>query len=220
MKIPEFKDTDFAPECISRPALKAIMKFRNHPSLPAIRNAFKPQIFSFSKVSVDDVSKEIIKLGNRKTIQSTGIPEKILKQNAAIIGSYICHFFNLCVDKGTFPSVLKHANITSVSKKGYRGSKEKYRSESVLPVISNIFEKLLCNQITPFMVQFLSTNVAFELDSVPSIAFLPCWRSGRKKLTPKKFLVHFLLISQNHSIICHVILLLLNSILMDLVSLY
>ena len=73
--------------------------------------------FSVSQ-SVDDVSKEIIKLGNRKTIQSTDIPEKILKQNAAIIGSYICHFFNLCVDKGTFPSVLKHANITSVSKKG------------------------------------------------------------------------------------------------------
>ena len=48
LKIPEFKDTDFAPECISRPALKAIMKFRNHPSVSAIRNAFKPN-FQFLK---------------------------------------------------------------------------------------------------------------------------------------------------------------------------
>ena len=23
----------------------------------------------------------------------------------------ICHFFNECVDKGTFPSALKHANL-------------------------------------------------------------------------------------------------------------
>ena len=156
MKIPEFKDFDFSAECIPHPALKAIMKFRKHPSVSVITNAFKQQIFSFSKVRIDDVLEEINKLGNRKAIQNTDIPVKILKQNADIFGSYICHFFNVCVDKGTFPSVLKHADITPVFKKGYRGSKENYRPVSILPVISKIFEKLLCNQITPFMDQFLS----------------------------------------------------------------
>ena len=153
LKIPEFRDTDFSAECIPYPALKAIMKFCNNPSVSAIRNAFNPQSFNFSKVSVDDVLKEINKLGNRKAIQNTDIPVKILKQNADIFGSYICHFFNVCVDKGTFPSVLKHADITPVFKKGYRGSKENYQPVSILPVISKIFE--LCNQITPFMDQFL-----------------------------------------------------------------
>ena len=62
LKIPEFTDIDFSAECIPHPALKAIMKFRNHPSVSAIRNAFNPQSFSFSKVSVDDVLKEIKKL--------------------------------------------------------------------------------------------------------------------------------------------------------------
>ena len=114
MKIPEFKDIDFSAECIPHPALKAIMKFRKHPSVSAITNAFNPQSFNFSKVSVDDVLKEINKLGNRKAIQNTDIPVKILKQNADIFGSYICHFFNVCVNKGTFPSVLKHADITPV----------------------------------------------------------------------------------------------------------
>ena len=93
------------------------MKFRNHPSVSAIRNAFNPQSFNFSKVSVDDVLKEINKLGNRKAIQNTDIPVKTLKENADIFGSYICHFFNVRVDKGTFPSVLQHANITRVFKK-------------------------------------------------------------------------------------------------------
>ena len=41
------------------PDLKAVMKFRNHPSVPAIRNAFNSQSLSFSKVSIDDVLKEI-----------------------------------------------------------------------------------------------------------------------------------------------------------------
>ena len=65
-------------------------------------------------------------------------------------------FFNVYVDKGTFTSALKHANITRVFKKGYMGSKENYRPVSILPFISKIFEKRLCNQITTFMDRFLS----------------------------------------------------------------
>ena len=65
INIPEFKGIDFSAECISHPALKAIMKFRIHPSVSAIRKTFNAGIFSFSKVSVDDHLKEIIKLGNR-----------------------------------------------------------------------------------------------------------------------------------------------------------
>ena len=46
-KIPEFKDMEFLAECISHLALKAIIKFHNHPCVSAIRNAFNPQSFSF-----------------------------------------------------------------------------------------------------------------------------------------------------------------------------
>ena len=53
--------------------LKAIMRFHNHPSVSAIRSAFNPQSFSFSKVSIDDVLKKINKLGNGKLIQCTDI---------------------------------------------------------------------------------------------------------------------------------------------------
>ena len=38
----------------------------------------------------------------------------------------------------------------------YRGSIENYRPVSILLVISKIFEKILCNQIKPFIDQFLS----------------------------------------------------------------
>ena len=55
-----------------------------------------------------------------------------------------------------FLSVLNHANITSIFKKGYRRSKENNRPASIPPVISKVFEKLLCNQIKPFMNEFLS----------------------------------------------------------------
>ena len=111
--------------------LESNKKFRNHPSVSAIRNAFDPQSFNFSKAMVDDVLKKINKLGKRKAIQNTDIPVKILKENAEIFGSYICHFFNVFVDKGMFASVLKHANITPIFKKGYKGSEENYRPVSI-----------------------------------------------------------------------------------------
>ena len=111
--------------------LESNKKFRNHPSVSAIRNAFDPQSFNFSKAMVDDVLKKINKLGKRKAIQNTDIPVKILKENAEIFGSYICHFFNVFVDKSMFASVLKHANITPIFKKGYKGSEENYRPVSI-----------------------------------------------------------------------------------------
>ena len=120
------------------------MKFCNHPSVSAIRNAFNPQTFNFSKVSVDDISKEINKLGKRKAIQRTDLPVNALKLNADIFRSYIFYVFNVCVDKGTFPFVLKHASTYPVFKKGYKGSKEN-RPARILPVICKMFGKLLCN---------------------------------------------------------------------------
>ena len=58
--------------------------------------------------------------------------------------------FNICVDKGTFPSALKHADITLIFKRGSSGPKDNYRTVSILPDISKMFEKLLYNQIMPF----------------------------------------------------------------------
>ena len=66
----------------------------------------------------------------------------------------MCMFFNKCIDQGKSLFLLKHANIALVFKKGYRGSKDNWRPVSILPIISKIFEKLLCRLITVFMDKF------------------------------------------------------------------
>ena len=90
--------------------LIAIFNYINHPSIIAIKNLTNTSIFSFPKISVDDAIKEIRKLNPRKATQNTDIPDKKLKQNTDIFGTYICNFYNDCVDKGVFPSILKDAN--------------------------------------------------------------------------------------------------------------
>ena len=80
----------------------------------------------------------------------------MLKETADIFADYICGFFNESIKKSRFPFILKNANITPVFKKEYISSKENYRPVSILPMISKIFEKLLCKQITIFIDSLLS----------------------------------------------------------------
>ena len=156
LKIPEYQEADPLANNISHLIFRAMMKFRNHPSVIAIKNLNSGSRFDFCRVNVQDVEKEIRRLSTRKATQYSDLPVRILKENSDIFGKYICDFFNDCVDKGTFLSILKDANITPVFKKGYKGSKDNYRPVSILPVISKIFEKLLCKQITVFIDPLLS----------------------------------------------------------------
>ena len=136
LKIPRFSKTNPLAERLSDPTLKAILKYKNHPSIVAIRNANNNSHFHFNEVSAEEVYKEIRKSSPCKSAQSTDIPIRVLKENADIFADYICGFFNESIKKSTFPSILKNANITPVFQKGYRSSQEKYHPVHILPVIS------------------------------------------------------------------------------------
>ena len=94
LKIPEFSDTDLFAERLSDPTLKAILKYKNHPSIVAIKNANNSSHIDCNEVSVEEVYKKIRKSSPRKSAQSTDFPIKVLKENADTFADYICRFFN------------------------------------------------------------------------------------------------------------------------------
>ena len=128
-------------ENIPRPIFNAILKYKNHPSITAIKNARNGPGFYFCGVNANDVFKEIKRLKVRKATQITDIPVKILKENTDIISGYICDFLNETIRSGKCPAIFKNGDITAVFKKGFKGSKENYRPVSILLTISKIFEK-------------------------------------------------------------------------------
>ena len=87
-----------------------------------------------------------MKLKHKKTTQDSGIPVKVLKENADFFAEYLYIFFNEAIESSKFPSSLKQANITPVFKKGSRNQKENYRPVIILPTISKIFGKILSKQ--------------------------------------------------------------------------
>ena len=150
LKIPEYYAENNLPPSLSRhPTLKAILKYKNHLSRSIIKRFCERfSSFHFSQVDKNTVLKEITKVSLNKSVQDTDIPVKILKENADYFAEHICLQFNETICSSKFPTSFKFANVTPVFKQGSRNQKDKYRPINILPIISKIFEKVICRQLS------------------------------------------------------------------------
>ena len=64
-----------------------------------------------------------------------------------MIAKFITENFHSCNDKGEFPSQLKHTDIVSIHKKKDKSDKINYRPVSIVSHYSEVYEKLICNQL-------------------------------------------------------------------------
>ena len=133
---------------ITDPAMQAIEKYEYHPNIIKIQeHGFIQVTFNFSPISALDMQKEICNLDSSKAYQKENIPPKVLQENAGVVSIVLSSDINRCLYNENFPSNLKNADITPTFKKGNRLSKDNYRPISILPTLSNVYEKLLYQQI-------------------------------------------------------------------------
>ena len=70
-------------ENLNDPLLKAIVRYRNYPSIVAIKKICNSKShFSFKNVEKEKNLKELINLGINKATQKTDISTKIIKKNS------------------------------------------------------------------------------------------------------------------------------------------
>ena len=104
--------------------LKAIAKWRNHPSILATASEYRKRAnFSFNFVSKEDVLTETKVLDVSKVIQESDVPVKMIKANKNFFAELTCFYFNKSLENGKFPNCLKLVNITAVFKIGKSTSK-------------------------------------------------------------------------------------------------
>ena len=83
--VPEYYDCEGISRNISDTVLKAIVKYRNHPSITAIKRISNSNdLFSFDIVDREKIFKEINSLDHTKA----DIPTKIIKENADIFQKF------------------------------------------------------------------------------------------------------------------------------------
>ena len=75
--------------------LKAIFKYRNHPSIIAIQNKCKDKSnFNFIEVHQKQIEKEILNLDVNKASQRCDSPIKVLKEITNIFNNFLCNSFS------------------------------------------------------------------------------------------------------------------------------
>ena len=60
---------------------------------------------------------------------------------------FLTQIYNASKDDHIFPETLKNSDVLPIHKKEERTKKENYRPVSLLPLVSKLFEREMCNQL-------------------------------------------------------------------------
>lgn len=82
------------------------------------------------------------------------IPVKIFKKVIGYLSVHLAKLINISFCTGNFPNILKIATVTPIFKSGCKCSICNFRPISVLPLVSKIFEKTLCNRLVNYLNKF------------------------------------------------------------------
>lgn len=133
------------------PTENIILKYNDHPSIQKIKSTINISgTFEFTHITPLIVKAKIDKLDSSKSIGGS-IPITILKENVDCYKYFLTDFFNNCINDGIFPGDLKLADVTPVFKADDKTNKSNYRPISLLPALSKILEKIICDQINEYM---------------------------------------------------------------------
>ncbi len=107
--------------------------------------------FNFQTVSESNVYRLLLSLNPRKSTGIDKIPAKIIRIAAPVITNSLTKIFNMAIISATVPSEWKIARVTPIFKNGPRNQLNNYRPISILPVVSKLFEKVLCEQLQEYL---------------------------------------------------------------------
>ena len=172
--------------CQFNPVYSAIDKFKNHPSILAIKNnVHKHNNFSFNMIDTTSVNTIISNLNTNKPTPLNCIPVKLLVETKDICTPFITKIFNQSLLDRKFPHLLKRAEIIPAHKKLETTNKDNYRPISILPCSSKIFERIMDYQIDEYMSPLLSKYICGFRKGYSTqyclLAMLECWKKAIDK---------------------------------------
>ena len=110
----------------------------------------QPNSFFFRPIHCYSTEEFICSLKNKSSNLNT-IPVKILKSICDIISSCLMNIINRSLTTSVFPDSLKKARLIPIPKEGNKCNLSNYRSISVLPDFSQVFEKVAYTQLYDYL---------------------------------------------------------------------
>ena len=131
------------------PLDKIIDKYKNHPSITCINKHMTNSelSFTFQPVTKNLISNLIKHLNDKKTVQSTDIPTKLIKEFCDFFSEFIYKSINHCITEGSFIADFKIAEVCPLYENDGRADKSNYRPIRILSTVSKLYERYLYSQL-------------------------------------------------------------------------
>ena len=133
--------------------------FANQYSLLNNSNVLHNNLAKLTNISLDTVNfstGDISKIINNLDLDKAHGHDMLSIRMIKLCGNSICKplsiIFNDCLKEGKFPSDWKKAHVAPVHKKGDKQCLENYRPISLLPICSEIFERLIYNELFTLLI--------------------------------------------------------------------
>ena len=138
-------------------------KYKDHPSILAIvqdpEHTF--QSFSFNEVTASDVRHQLKMLDGGKSTGVDQIPPKLVSLASDDLAVPFTNAINCSIRNFIFPQNARTAAVCPLDKgEPVRAVERNYRPVSILNTFSKIFEKILKEQLSPFLDKTLSIFIA------------------------------------------------------------
>ena len=107
------------------PLDKIINKYKNHTSITCIdKHMTNSELsFTFQPVTKNQISNLIKHLNDKKAVQSTDIPTKLIKEFCDFFSEFIYKSINHCITEGSFKADFKLAEVRPLYKNDGRTDK-------------------------------------------------------------------------------------------------
>ena len=130
---------------------KLSQKFQNRSNFKRFLKLNLINSIYFQPIIENENLKEINHLKVNKSPGPDGIPPKVIKVAGKYIVSVLTHIYNLTIDTGEYPDLLKISKVIALYKKGSKLITENYRPISLLNIFDKILEKLLYKRLVSFL---------------------------------------------------------------------
>ena len=111
-------------------------------------------------ITLSDLISTTSQLSATGAVGVDGVPIAAIRSCFPAVGPLILHLINFSISTHTFPDAWKVAMVTPIHKSGDPKQPGNYRPISILPALSKILEKVVCSQLTSYLItnHILSTS--------------------------------------------------------------
>ncbi len=141
-------------------------------------------------VDENELLSMIAKLNSSKSCGPNSIPYSILKTCSAYLAKPLAQILNMSLSQGSFPTLLKNAEICPIYKKIEKDKCENYRPISLLSNISKLFERAMHTRLYEFIENsdiFYEKQFGFRKKYSTNHALLSIIEGIREQLDNKTF---------------------------------